>query len=98
MQAAVFDGDESSQGHDFLLLDDTSVSMGWETAVGIMTKLIERHSNIPTKDGQTFAMYADDQLDVLMKVFEEVRAMTKVNHLLGKLHPGEHCDDWEDTA
>ena len=80
IQAGVLQGDVK----DVLLLDVTPLSLGIETLGGIMTKMIDRNTTIPTKKTQTYSTAEDNQQAVTIRVFQGEREMAADNKLLGQ--------------
>jgi len=80
IQGSVLAGERS----DIVLLDVTPLTLGIETAGGIMTKMIERNTTIPTRKTETFTTYADSQTAVTIMVYQGEREMARENRLLGQ--------------
>lgn len=84
VQGGILSGDAADATKDVLLLDVAPLSLGIETAGGVMTPIIKRGTTIPVKKSQVFSTYADNQPGVNIQVFEGERGMTKSNRLLGQ--------------
>ncbi|XP_052156431.1 heat shock 70 kDa protein BIP3 [Oryza glaberrima] len=84
IQANIVGGDTDNKTRDMVVIDVTPLTLGLETAGGVMATLIPRNTPVPTKRAQLFSTYKDKQTTVTVKVFEGERSMTRDNRLLGR--------------
>jgi heat shock protein 1/8 len=83
IQAAILSGESHDKINDIVLVDVTPLSLGIETAGGIMVNIIDRNSTIPCKKSRIFSTYSDNQTTVNIQIFEGERKFTKDNNSLG---------------
>jgi L1 cell adhesion molecule like protein len=88
VQGAILGGDKSEKINDIILLDVCPLTLGIETAGGVMTPLIKRNTTVPTKKSQTFSTFADNQTQVKIKIYQGERAMTRDCDALGEFDLG----------
>jgi L1 cell adhesion molecule like protein len=84
VHAALLDGDKSEDVEDLVLLESTPLSLGVETAGGVMSVILERNTRIPARYTKAYTTRYNNQTSVTIQVYEGERAMTKDNNLLGK--------------